>query len=130
MPNSYIPCKGHTLLIPSGSSSSPDKKHLFLASASTIRAGIAYDATCEIAPGEHPFIQAASYILYARPAKLRHEGIIKCVAAAFVDEFDPGRFQRATDSFVIGFSHRWLTVRWLRPPHRSNANLPIKAIDK
>jgi hypothetical protein len=91
-PAEYTPKKGCSLLIPSGTANSPDKHHLFfivsercadgfhrLFSACSIKEGITYDATCILAPEHHPFIKTPSYILYAKPEKLRAEGIIKCV---------------------------------------------------
>lgn len=73
----YIPGRGHTLLIPSGTSNDPDKKHLFvivtecsqdgghlLVNFSTIREGVYFDPACIVEPGEHPFITVRSYIEY------------------------------------------------------------------
>lgn len=48
-------------------------------SASSIKEGVRYDATCELAPGCHEFIRLPSYIFYAKATLLRSQGIIKCV---------------------------------------------------
>lgn len=74
----WAPNQGDTLLMPSG----PDL-HLFvlvlgpvamagygkapqivLVNVSTIRDGVPFDPTCIIEPGEHPFIQKRSYVVY------------------------------------------------------------------
>ena len=70
---------GNTLLVPSG----PSGFHLFflvlgpvvlpsygatpqlaMVSATSIKEGIPHDPACELAPGDHPFIQHSSYISY------------------------------------------------------------------
>ena len=74
----YIPIKSGTLLIPSGSVSQQDKKHLFiictdpnpvgehlLVSISTLRNGC--DQTCILQAGEHDFINRESFVDYSRP---------------------------------------------------------------
>lgn len=88
----YVPEPKNTLLIPSGTFEAPDKKHLFIImtaicnqghhlvlSASSVKEGVKYDATCELEIGCHEFIKKPSYILYARAERLRSAGLVKCV---------------------------------------------------
>ena len=80
--------QGATLLMPSG----PDEDHLFvvlndskvfpgyganahvlLVNLSTVpRTGVHYDPTCVLQPGCHPFVTAASYVVY-RSARIDPE---------------------------------------------------------
>jgi hypothetical protein len=69
----YVPAKGHTLFIPSGSTD-----HLFvvltppigvvsnhlLANFSSIKLGIPHDTSCLVNVGDHSFITMPSYIEY------------------------------------------------------------------
>jgi len=86
----FSPYKRGTLLIPSGPKQ--DGLHLFvvmtdacennhhlLLSVSTIRAGAFYDDACLLAPGDHEFIKAASYVVYRLPEKRSAETLVKCV---------------------------------------------------
>lgn len=88
----YSPEPQKTLLLPSGTFESPDKKHLFiimtkvcangqhlLLSVSSIKEGVKYDATCELEVGCHPFITLPSYVLYAKASQVRSDLLIKCV---------------------------------------------------
>lgn len=40
---------------------------VILVSFSSIKPGLPYDNTCEVMPGEHPFISKGSYIYYREP---------------------------------------------------------------
>ena len=79
----FLPLKRATLLIPSGSASDQERKHLFvlltdpqgddeksrqvlMVSASTVKPGVRYDPTCLLYQGDHPFIRHKSYIAYQR----------------------------------------------------------------
>lgn len=88
----YSPEPQNTLLLPSGTFESPDKKHLFiimtavcqngqhlLLSVSSIKESVKHDVTCELEVGCHPFITAASYIFYAKAAQVRSDLLVKCV---------------------------------------------------
>lgn len=88
----YTPEPQNTLLIPSGTFESPDKKHLFIiltkacansqhliVSVSSIKEGIRHDDTCELEVGCHPFITKPSFIFYAKAERVRSAGLIKCV---------------------------------------------------
>jgi hypothetical protein len=124
MPNSYVPQKGDTLLIPSGSDSNPNGKHLFVivtsqcrdgfhlaVSISRIKNGIAYDPTCVLQAGEHPFVKGPSFIFYAKAAKLRHQGIIKCVKGweyHVKDQCSPTLLTKIEDGMNASpFAPRW-----------------------
>lgn len=122
--NDYAPIKGSTLLIPSGTSSDPGKQHLFvvitnpclagqqlLVSISTVKAGQAHDPTCLVQAGSHPFIQADSYVFYAKPRQLPRQGIIKCVAGTLFtpkDECEAQLLARIREGLAISpFTPRW-----------------------
>lgn len=69
-----------TVLVPSGTLSQPDLKHLFillnnpvdqkrlvlLVSISTVRPGRPHDPACLLYPGDHPFIKVDSYVVYRK----------------------------------------------------------------
>lgn len=80
----YIPYRGSALLIPSGTSNSPDQKHLFvvitdkcpanrhlLVNISTIKDGAHFDPACIVEAGQHSFVTARSYVVY-RLARTDH----------------------------------------------------------
>lgn len=46
-------------------------------SVCTIDAGVYHDHACIIKAGEHPFIVADSYVLYAKPMAAHHDGLKK-----------------------------------------------------
>lgn len=78
----FLPFQRATLLIPSGSESDPDRKHLFilltnpyphpdsniksslLVSISTLKPNIPFDPACKLYSGDHPFIKHDSYVVY------------------------------------------------------------------
>lgn len=82
-----------TVLIPSGPAHDPDRFHLHVVmndpvpdkngqhkvvvvSVTSIPPSNQYDTSCTLFPGEHPFVQHGSYVLYARarlvdPAELQ-----------------------------------------------------------
>lgn len=80
----FVPFKRATLLIPSGPTNDPDRKHLFVVLTDPIEApgfegkqvllvniasvpnGFSYDSTCILKPGEHRFIKHESYVYYAK----------------------------------------------------------------
>lgn len=88
----YVPNKKSTLLVPSGSHSNPDAKHLFaivtdkcaddqhlLVSFSTIKEGRFHDPTCVVAAGSHKFITNNSYVNYRFARIERADHLTKCV---------------------------------------------------
>jgi hypothetical protein len=88
----YLPSKGCTLLIPSGTIFNPDGRHLFvvltnpcegglhvLASISSVKPNRSYDSTCVLQAGEHPFLDRQSFVFYAKIQQVPHAGIIRCV---------------------------------------------------
>ena len=88
----YVPARGHTLLIPSGTSNNPDQNHLFviitercpanrhlLVNLTSIRPGVHHDPACIVEIGEHPFVTSQSYIVY-RLARTDHAAhLTRCV---------------------------------------------------
>ena len=74
----YLPIKKGTILIPSGTTHAPDKKHLFVICTDpcTINhqllvpictyTNLLCDNTCLVQPYEHPFLDDVSYVLYRK----------------------------------------------------------------
>lgn len=74
----YTPVKCHAMLMPSGTSEDPTKKHLFIVCTDkcvqkkhllvsvTGWTNNLCDPTTKIAPGEHSFVRKDSYILYRK----------------------------------------------------------------
>lgn len=73
----YQPGRGKTLLIPSGTFTDPNKKHLFvtltdacregqhlLVSLSRVKDGVHYDPACVFNAGEHQFVREESFAAY------------------------------------------------------------------
>lgn len=88
----YTPYKKGTLLVPSGSHSSPEGKHLFaivtdkcaddqhlMVSFSTIKEGRFHDPACEVPVGSHKFITQDSYVNYRQARIERVDHLTKCV---------------------------------------------------
>lgn len=80
-----------TLLIPTGSTADPNKRHLFvvlcdpvgrygealLVSISTTpNDGRRFDGTCLLSPGDHPFVKVDSFVEY-RWARIEHESQLR-----------------------------------------------------
>lgn len=134
MPGNFVPIKGSTLLIPSGTAVNPAGQHLFivltnrcvqeqhlLVSISTVRANRPHDATCLIENGEHDFVQAQSYVLYAMPRQLPHIGIVKCVAGSLYfpkTDCSANLLQKICD----GVSVSPMTPRWAKEYFRINCD--------
>ena len=122
----FVPAKKNTLLIGSGTHSDPEKKHLFvivtdkcadslhlLFSICTIRPPAFHDPSCILAAGDHEFIKADSYVLYAKPAQLNHHSIIKCVAGwtyLVKEDVSEEVFKKVCDG-ILGSIH---TPRWAK----------------
>lgn len=82
MPQKWQCFKGTTLLIPSGPNGGQhlfalmidpvkvegygDRACVLLASITSIHAGVPYDDSCVLGPGDHPFLQHESYVLYSK----------------------------------------------------------------
>lgn len=97
----FLPMRRATLLIPSGTVSDPNKKHLFIlltdpvdnaetgtkdvlmVSVSTFRQGMPHDPTCKLYPGDHPFIKWESFVSYRtariEPAQKVQNGVTQGV---------------------------------------------------
>lgn len=130
----FIATRRATVLVPSPAPGRPDLKHLFIllndpdgedrlvliVSISTVRDGGRHDQTCLLYPGDHPFIQAPSYVMYAmcrlEPEKKLRNGVDKGI---FVprDPMDSGIFARicngvldsgfTSQEFKLFFSRLW-----------------------
>jgi hypothetical protein len=94
MPSSPRTLKGNCFLIPSGTLFHPGRHHLFVlltnvcpanthiaVSLSSIKPGVSHDSTCIVDPGEHPFIEVSSFVLYAKPQQLFRSGIAKSIGS-------------------------------------------------
>ena len=90
----YVPGRGKTLLIPSGTRKDPNKKHLFVVTTDacnsnqhllvpicSIVANRHHDPACELKAGEHPFLAHDSYVAYNLSA-------VKCPARNELSDFN------------------------------------------
>jgi hypothetical protein len=106
----WKPSKKGTLLIPSGTTHDPDKKHLFVICAlnheDALLATIASwtndfcDGACILEAGEHPFIVAKSYVLYRKCRIEKCETLSKGVASGVLiprPPFADAAFSRICD---------------------------------
>lgn len=79
----FVPLKRAALLVPSGPSVDPDRKHLFIlltdpcadeegvqavlmVSLSSVKPQIPYDPSCVLKAGDHPFVKRASFVDYGK----------------------------------------------------------------
>jgi len=89
----YVVARGNALLIPSGTHSDPNRKHLFvvltdacaagahlLVSLSSIKPNVFHDPACLVAAGEHPFVTVDSFVEYRLARTIDAAHIVKCVA--------------------------------------------------
>ena len=131
---SFIAGKNKTILIPSGPSHDPDRKHLFciltdasrnnehlLAPVSSVKPGKFYDPTCVVLPGVHSFIKKESYVEY-RLMEIRHaEHICKLVRKnewTAKEEFDEGLHNRICEGILVSkFTPRWAKNHYRLWPH-------------
>lgn len=132
----YKPEPQNTLLIPSGTYESPDKKHLFiimtkacaesqhlLLSVSSIKDGIWHDPTCELEVGCHEFIKRPSFVFYAKAERARTDGLIACVKGWTYTpraRLDDDVFARVCD----GVSASLHTPRWAKKYFADNRDYP------
>lgn len=109
----YAPHRCGTLLIPTG----PTGDHLFvittdicvngrhlLANVSTIHDHRHHDDTCTIAPGEHPFINGDSYVVYRMATIGRAERLTRMVDGWMYkahDDASDALTQRIFDGFEV-----------------------------
>lgn len=130
----FIATRRATVLVPSGTPQRPDLKHLFIllndpagedqlvliVSISTVKAGGRHDQTCLLYPGDHPFIQVPSFVMYGMSRLEPAKKLIKAVdQGIFVpkDPIDGGIFARICNGvldsaftateFKVFFSKIW-----------------------
>jgi len=102
----FLPFKRATLLVPSGPEHDPNRKHLFtlltdpvdheaeekvvlMVSISSVRPGIPYDSTCILCPGDHPFVQRESFVLYARARIEETDKLLRGIKNGALIGYDP-----------------------------------------
>ena len=91
----FLPVQRATVLIPTPINGRPDLKHLFIlltdpiteeqlaliVSLSSVKAGMPYDDSCVLYPGDHSFIRTTSYVDYSRiqiiPVQKIQNGILQ-----------------------------------------------------
>lgn len=112
--------KKGTLLIPSGTSHSPETKHLFvvcalnasealLASVTTWTNHLC-DGACVLEAGEHPFINVKSYILYRKCRIEKCQTLVKGVEEGILIPRDPiadAPFTRICDGILKSKQTPW-----------------------
>jgi hypothetical protein len=134
MPDDFNPSKGTALLIPSGTINDPSKQHLFFlitnpcpaghhlaVSISRVKDGRVADRTCVLAAGDHPFVQADSFVMYGLARQLPGPGIIKCVISKLYtlkENCSPELIQRVCD----GIPESPFTPRWAKKYFADNSN--------
>lgn len=79
----FVPLKRATLLVPSGPSGDPERKHLFIlltdpceneegvqavlmVSLSSVKPGLPHDPSCVLKAGDHPFVKRDSFVVYGK----------------------------------------------------------------
>lgn len=98
---SYVPASRGTLLIPSGTTHHPDKKHLFvvcndappdgkffLVTVATWRNHLC-DETCILDPGSHEFIKVKSYVLFRKSRIERGSTLLRGVQSGMFTQLAP-----------------------------------------
>jgi len=98
----YVPQRGATLLIPSGTPKNQDQFHLhiiltdackdnrrLLVNITTVYSGAHYDRTCVIEPGEHDFVIDPSYVVYRRAKTSHMKHLTICVDGWVFRPHDP-----------------------------------------
>lgn len=128
----YVPAKGKTLLIPSGTHKDPDKKHLYVILTNSCPKGQHllvpvcsivprryHDPSCEIEPGEHEFINHKSYVEYRFCSNMNSEHITTCVDGWVYNarpDMGPALLERVCDgveaSTEIPMWAREYFIRW------------------
>ncbi len=130
----YLPRKGCTLLIPSGTAFNPDGQHLFvvltnpcgagqhlLVSISSVKPNRSYDPTCVLQAGEHPFLDRQSYVFYAKIQQRPGAGIISCVKSGLFipkEDCDASVLKKICD----GVTDSPMTPRWAKEYFRRNGD--------
>ena len=121
--------QGATLLIPSGPTHDPLRKHLHIVltdpflddmqslkvlvvSVTSIPANNVYDTSCTLFPGEHPFVVEHSYVAY-RFASLQDPGNLQAKVNAHQFVAKPILDKKAFDYVVAGLLESPYTAPYL-----------------
>jgi len=115
----FLPFKKATLLVPSGPSSDPDRKHLFvlltgptqdgseksslMVSFSSCKPGMYRDPACLVDAGEHPFIRKPSFVVYSKARIECVDGLIRGVKAGSLiphEQIDSALFARICEGLT------------------------------
>ena len=105
-----------SLLIPSGPTNDPDRKHLFvcltdvhgvnketlIVSVSTHKAGFPADDACKLFPGDHSFTKHQSYVDYAKARIVAASKLMNGVKSGTLiakEPLDTGVFARVCHGF-------------------------------
>lgn len=123
----FLPLKRATLLIPSGPTGDPDRKHLFIlltdphddeagtkavlmVSLSTVRVGMPHDPTCLLYPGDHPFVKNNSFVVYQKARLLEADKVLRGVKSGELVPQDP------MDGMIFSRICKGFEVSRLTPP--------------
>jgi hypothetical protein len=80
---------------------------------STIRPGVFHDDTCVVVPGEHPFIQVPSYVVYRSAQVQAAERLVKLVAGWVYKPHAPASVE-LTDRMLAGVGNSRFTPKFVR----------------
>jgi hypothetical protein len=117
----FLPFPKATLLVPSGPSHDPDRKHLFIvltkpdAAHNVLIVGVAsiphqsnHDKACELARGEHAFLRHPSYVRFRGAHIVAAQSLIDSVSAGLMVVREP--ISDTTMERVIGGLQKSLFV--------------------
>ncbi|MFD1610854.1 hypothetical protein ACFSCW_03455 [Sphingomonas tabacisoli] len=118
----YVPARRDTLLIPSG----PDGDHLFvittdaclsgrhlLVNFTKAKPGRHVDDACLLAPGDHPFVTADSYVLY-RSARLEPANRLTLLVDGWVYKVGRQATEELTQRILNGFGESRFTPKFVK----------------
>jgi len=123
----YIPARCDTVMIPTGpgehlfvitTDACPQDKHI-LVNLTSVKPGRNIDSTCIVHPGEHPFVDQESYILY-RSAQLLAAQKIGRMVDGWVYRTGQPATEALTDRILAGFGASRFTPRFILNHLRTN----------
>lgn len=132
---------GETLLIPSGPAHDPGRRHLFIVltdplpadsadatphvvvvSICSIVAGQNHDATCELGPGDHPFVDRPSFVDYSTAYIVAADKLIRrCRNGEYI------RQPRVSSALLARIQEGMMRSRHSRPRPRGLCRLHLHA---
>ena len=120
----FSPTRGGALLVPSGPTHDPDRKHLYVLLTDPVGQGQQIlmvpicsvepdkfcDDTCLLAVGEHQFLQHESYVAYAKCRVEAALHVLNLVGSGYFIPKDP-----LSDSIVVRMCNGLATSKFVKP---------------